>query len=271
MVGFDTHIHSTASDGQCAPGVLVQMAMDRGLLGIAITDHDTVAGIMEAEQIAEKLDYPFIPGIELSAQFAEHEVHILGYWPDCHRLAIHPRLIEMRESRLSRCEEMVRRLNRLGMKLDLAELTEKAAQDGYSLGRPHLAKAMMEKGYVDTIREAFAKWLSRGMPGYVPRMKLDPLEAVEIIQSAGGVAALAHPGVGVPDLVISRLASAGIGGIEVYHSEHNRAAEHKYLQLARNFHLAALGGSDFHAIGTREMGSRVTTIGQLAILAEHKE
>ncbi len=270
MAGFDTHIHSTASDGQCAPAQLVRMAKDRGLLGFALTDHDTVAGIAEAQAQAEELDYPFIAGIELSAQNGEQEVHILGYWPDCRVLEQHPRLIAMRESRLNRCEEMVRRLARLGMKLDLNQIVAGAAADGRSLGRPHVAKAMVEKGYADSIKEAFGKWLSRGMPGYVPRLKLDPLEAVEIIRSAGGVAALAHPGVGVADGLIPHLVSAGIGGIEVYHSEHNRAAEHKYLQIARNFRLAALGGSDFHALGAREMGSRVTTIGQLAILAEHK-
>ncbi len=271
MTGFDTHVHSTASDGQCSPARLVEKAKDLGLLGIALTDHDTMAGVEEAQKRADELDYPFIAGVELSAQHGDHEVHILGYWLDHRQLDSHPRLIEMRDSRLVRCEEMVRRLNRLGFKMNVSDVVGAADGKGHSLGRPHVAKAMVEKGYAESIKEAFVKWLSYGAPAYVPRMKLDPLEAIEIIRSAGGVAALAHPGVGGADYVIPRLISAGIGGIEVYHSEHNRMAERKYLQIARAYRLAALGGSDFHAPGFRELGCRVTTVGQLAILAEHKE
>ena len=270
MSGFDTHIHSTASDGRVAPGQLVAMAQERGLIGMALTDHDTVAGIEEAAQVAAELDFPFIPGIELSAQFAEHEVHILGYWIDREFMADNSRLQMMQEARMTRCEDMVRRLCALGLKLDVARIVECAAAEGCSLGRPHVAQAMVDMGYVENIKEAFTKWLSKGMPAYIPRLKLDPLEAVAMIKAAGGVAALAHPGVGVPDMLIPQLVRGGIGGIEVYHSEHNRAAEHKYLQLARRYKLAALGGSDFHVQGYREIGSHVTTVGQLAILAEYK-
>ncbi|MCR4963561.1 MAG: PHP domain-containing protein [Firmicutes bacterium] len=271
MTGFDTHVHSDASDGQCSPARLVEKARDLGLLGIAITDHDTMAGIEEAQKRAGELDYPFIAGVELSAQHGEHEVHILGYWLDHRQLDGHPRMIEMRESRLTRCQEIVDRLNRLGFKLDVTDVIDAANGKAQSLGRPHVAKAMVKKGYADSMKEVFAKWLSCGAPAYVPRMKLDPLEAVEIIRSAGGVAVLAHPGVGGGDYLIPCLIRAGLGGIEVYHREHNRMAERKYLQIARAHGLAALGGSDFHAPGFRELGCRVTTLGQLALLAQHKE
>lgn len=270
MSGFDTHIHSTASDGHFPPAQLVAMAKERGLIGMALTDHDTVAGIREAVQTAAELDFPFIPGIELSAQYADYEVHILGYWIDWQSMADNSRLQMMQDARMIRCEGMVKRLSALGMKLDMTKIVECAAAEGGSLGRPHVAQAMVDMGYAENIKDAFTKWLSKGMPAYIPRLKLDPLEAVAMIKSVGGVAALAHPGAGVPDMLIPQLVRGGIGGIEVYHSEHNRVAERKYLQLARKYRLAALGGSDFHVHGYREIGSHVTTVGQLAILAEYK-
>lgn len=270
MAGFDTHIHSTASDGQYTPSQLVELAKEKGLLGLALTDHDTVAGHEEARRRAAELDIPFIPGIELSAELGERDVHILGYWINGEKLLATGRLQALHSARHRRVVEIVRKLDQLGMKLDLEQILslEKA---GRSLGRPHVAQAMVEAGYVGNIREAFLKWLGRGMPAFVPREKLSPQDAVALIKKSDGVPVIAHPGTGMPDSLIYALHRAGIGGIEVYHTEHNRAAEQKYLRIARKLHIAAMGGSDFHAPGIRAIGCRVTTLGQLEILSRFKK
>lgn len=264
MAGFDTHIHSTASDGVLRPAELVRKAKERGLLGMALTDHDTVDGLAEAIDAGRNLDITVLPGIELSAEHKGDEVHVLGYWIDPERMLATGRLQRLSAARSGRIYEIARRLSILGMELDAEGIVAAA---GPSPGRPHVAAAMERAGYVGSLREAFDKWLGRGKPAYVPREKLSPFEAVELIQSAGGVAAVAHPGCGVPDQLLPPLVRAGIGGIEVYHPEHDRAAEKKYAAIAKRFGLAALGGSDFHAPGLRELGCRVTTVGQLGKLA----
>jgi len=145
-----------------------------------------------------------------------------------------------------------------------------AADTKRSLGRPHVAQAMVEAGYVENLREAFSNWLGRGMPAYVPRLKLSPLEALKMVTGAGGIGVLAHP-VGVPDHLVSHLVRQGLGGIEVYHCDHNRMAENKYLQMARHYRLAAMGGSDFHLPGQHDIGCRITSQRQLRFLAEQRE
>lgn len=268
MSGFDTHTHSTASDGSLSPTELVSLAKEKGILGLALTDHDTVDGLEEAAEAGRRLDVTVLPGIELSAEHNERDVHVLGYWIDPARMLATGRLQQLSAARTGRIYEIVRRLSILGMELDADAIISSA---GSSPGRPHVAAAMIEAGYVGSLREAFIKWLGRGMPAYVPRAKLSPFEAIELIRSAGGVAAIAHPGCGVPDRLIRPLIRAGIGGIEVYHPDHNRAAEKKYAAIALQNGLAALGGSDFHAHGGQEIGCRVTTVGQLGKLAAFRE
>ena len=264
MAGFDTHTHSTASDGGLRPAELVGRAHERGLLGMALTDHDTVAGLDEALAAGRELDFPVIPGIELSAEHQERDVHILGYWIDHQQLWAGGRLQQLAAARAGRVREICRRLGLLGLELDADAILAAA---GASPGRPHVAQAMIAAGYVTSIREAFAKWLGREGPAYVPRDKLTPFEAVELIRGCGGAAVLAHPGCGVPDGLLAPLVRAGVSGIEVWHPEHNKAAEQKYSRFALHNRLAALGGSDFHVPGLRELGCRVTTVGQLGKLA----
>ncbi len=270
MAGFDMHIHSTASDGGFSPAELVAMAKERDLLGLAITDHDTVAGLAEARKAAAALDIPFIPGIELSAELGERDIHILGYWVDEEKMLADGKLQRMHRARRDRITEIVRKLDQLGMPLD-PEAILAAVTPGRSLGRPHVAQAMIGAGYVTTVREAFNKWLGRGMPAYVPREKLTPQEAVEMIRRASGVPVVAHPATGVPDHLIYALRKAGVGGVEVYHPEHNKAAEQKYLHLARKLGIAAMGGSDFHVKGVRNIGCRVTTVSHLEVLSRFRE
>lgn len=268
MPGFDTHTHSTASDGALSPSELVRRAQERGLLGLALTDHDTVGGLEEALAMGRELDFPVIPGVELSAEHQERDVHILGYWIDAQRLLDTGRLQQLSQSRTRRVREIVRRLGLLGMELD-ADRVLATAQG--SPGRPHVALAMVEAGYVTSLKEAFVKWLGRDMPAFVPRDKLTPFEAVALIRGCGGAAVLAHPGCGVPDSLLLPLLRAGISGIEVYHPEHGKAAEQKYSRFALHNRLAALGGSDFHVPGLREVGCRITTVGQLGKLAANRE
>ncbi|MDO4733105.1 MAG: PHP domain-containing protein [Bacillota bacterium] len=269
MFGFDTHIHSSASDGAFSPGRLVEMIKEKGLPGLSITDHDTVDGYAEAKKRAAELDVSFIPGIELSTELGERDVHVLGYWVDGEQLMATGRLQRLHQSRRQRIQEIVRKLNQLGMELNAEDIFS-AAPAQRSLGRPHVAQAMITAGYVSNIREAFTKWLGRGKPAFVPREKMSPSEALSLIRQCGGVAALAHPGTGVPDSLIPALQQEGLGGIEVFHPEHNRMAEQKYLQIARKMKLAALGGSDFHVPGIRELGCRVSSISQLEILSRYR-
>ena len=268
MTGFDMHIHSTASDGIWTAEQIIDQARELGLSGISITDHDTVAGLPQTLAYAQSVDLPLISGIELSSEYEGRDVHILGYWIDVEFMLQSAFLHKINAAREERCHKIMQRLAALGMPLDLNVVIAGAGQLGErSLGRPHIAFAMVEAGYVQNIKEAFNKWLSRGLPAYVPRLKFTPFEAIDLIHEAKGITVLAHPGTGVPDILLPRLVRHGLGGIEVYHSDHNKMAERKYLQLARQYHLAALGGSDFHAPGLREIGSRLTSLSQLERLA----
>ncbi|MGI5892516.1 MAG: PHP domain-containing protein [Bacillota bacterium] len=268
MPGFDMHIHTPASDGLCPIEKIIELAQAAGLDGIAITDHDTVFGLAEAQKIAKTMSFPLIPGIELSADWEGIDVHILGYWIDYDQSWLIQRLELLQEDRLDRCYRIARKLAALKMPIDAAAIIKSA---GASVGRPHIAKAMVQKGYVTTEKEAFRKWLGKGMQAYVPRVKFSPFEALDMIQRAGGAAVLAHPATGVPDSLVGPLAHMGLAGIEVYHPEHNHVAENKYLRFARYFRLAILGGSDFHGRPDRQIGCKTTALMQLERLAAKRE
>jgi predicted metal-dependent phosphoesterase TrpH len=272
MTGYDMHIHSTASDGYLDVQEIIDLARSKDeLTGIAITDHDTVCGLPRACAYANSLNYPLIAGIELSSEYENHDVHILGYWIDVEKITADGRLEQIALAREERCRRMARSLATLGMPIDIEAVIAAAAETKRSLGRPHVAQAMVEAGYADNIREAFSKWLGRGMSAYAPRLKLSPYEAIEMVAAAGGIAVLAHPGTGVPDHLAPLLARQGLGGIEVYHSDHNKMAERRYLQMAHALRLAAIGGSDFHMPGSRDIGCRITSLEQLRFLAKKKD
>ncbi|MGI6361951.1 MAG: PHP domain-containing protein [Bacillota bacterium] len=268
MPGFDLHIHSTASDGLCTVEEIIQLAQDVSLDGIAITDHDTMDGLPQAMTLSKKLKFPVIPGIEFSADWQGVDIHILGYWLDFQQAWLKERLQALQEDRLRRCYLIAEKLADLKMPLNLESIIKAA---GSSVGRPHLAKAMVKEGYVRTEKEAFYKWLARGMPAYAPRVKFSPFEAMDIIQRTGGVAVLAHPGVSVHDSLLGPLAHMGLAGIEVYHPEHNPQAEKKYLHFAKHFHLVVTGGSDFHGRRDRHLGCKTTSLKQLERLAAKRQ
>ncbi|GAW91533.1 PHP domain-containing protein [Calderihabitans maritimus] len=244
MGTVDLHVHTTASDGTMTPTEVVEEALKLGLRGIAITDHDTTEGIEEACQAASGKSLLVIPGVEISTEWQEREVHLLGYWIDFKQEWFQAQLRVIREGRERRIKAMVQKLNSLGYPVSYSRVEELAGEG--SIGRPHVAQALVEKGYVADIGEAFEIFIGKGRPAYVPRMKLEPQEAVRLIIRAGGVPVLAHPGLIGDDALIPPLLEAGLRGLEASYPEHSPETESHYRELAAKYGLIATGGSDFH-------------------------
>ena len=241
----DLHSHTTASDGTFTPAELVQEASRRGVRVLAVTDHDSTEGLGEA--MAEALRHPpllIVPGIEINCDVAGAEIHVLGYCMDYDLPWFRDFCRHQREERRARVHRMSERLAELGMPID-PERVFAIVREG-SAGRPHVARAMVERGYVKTVREAFDKYLAAGKPGHVPRAKLLPEEAVRLIRKAGGVPVFAHPGVAARDELIPDLVAAGLMGIESYYPEHTPGQTGTYVQICKELGLVATGGSDFH-------------------------
>lgn len=245
---IDLHTHSTASDGMLAPARLVELAVERGLRVLALTDHDTVAGVAEASAAAEAASLRFIPGVELSTHVEAGEVHMLGYFIDPANPTLLDALARFREAREGRAEAMVARLSAAGAPIRLERVLELAA--GGSIGRPHVARALVEAGHAASVGDAFDRWLVRGRPGYVERFKLTPVDAVRLIREVGGVPVLAHPH-SADDLpgLLPELLEAGLAGIECYYGDYDDYRREEYLRLARRHDLVPTGGTDFHGTG----------------------
>jgi hypothetical protein len=249
----DMHLHTTASDGQFSPSELVAMALERNLLAIAITDHDTTAGIDEAWEAARGTGLEVIPGVEISCDVPHEEVHLLGYYFDHHHQALQGKLHAMRDARLRRAKGMLARLTALGLPLPW-EMVAELAGDG-SVGRPHIAQSMLKMGYVASTGEAFDLYIGRNGPAYVERYKLGPSDAVSLIEEARGLPVLAHP-LKVMHFLPS-LVEAGLVGLEVYYNGYSPEDIRELAALARKFDLIPTGGSDFHGpdvLDTVEMG-----------------
>ncbi|MBN1692826.1 MAG: PHP domain-containing protein [Dehalococcoidales bacterium] len=244
----DLHIHTTASDGKYSPDVIVARAAETGLKYISITDHDTIDGITPAIKAAKS--YPgltLIPGVEISTDLADGEAHILGYFIDYASPDFQKELEKFRDSRLGRGQRMVAKLNELGIKIDWSRV-QAIAGDG-AIGRPHVAQAMLEKGYVKTFEEAFDKYIGHGGPAYVEREKMTPQEAVALIISAGGIPVLAHPfTVKDSEAMAAALKEAGLIGIEAYYKDNTPEQTAATLELAEKYSLIATGGTDYHGI-----------------------
>ncbi len=244
----DLHTHSTASDGELPPTELVRLALERGLSTIALTDHDTVAGLDAAIAAAGGTSLQVIPGVELSADVPQNEVHVLGYYIDWHSPAFERMLAKFREGRYGRAEKMVRKLTGLGAPISFERVKEIAGDA--SIGRPHVAQALLEAGHVSSVTEAFDKYIGRNGPAYVERYRLTPEDAVGLILSTGGVPVLAHPRE-VTEYILP-LVRAGLVGLEVYYGLYDDATIQSLAHLARQYDLIATGGSDFH--GLEKMG-----------------
>ncbi len=237
----DLHLHSTASDGQCSPSELVAMALERNLLAIAITDHDTTAGIDEALEAASGTGLEVIPGVEISCDVPQEEVHLLGYYLDHHHPALQEKLRVMRDARLQRAKGILARLATLGFPLPWEMVAELAG--GESIGRPHVAQAMVKMGYVSSNDEAFL-YIGRSGPAYVERYKISPPDAVSLIKEAQGLPVLAHP-LRITHFLPS-LIERGLVGMEVYYNGYSPEDIRGLADLAHKFDLIPTGGSDFH-------------------------
>lgn len=237
-------MHTNASDGELSPSDLVQLVRKHQLNAIAISDHDTTDGLEEAQRVAQ--GWPvIIPAIELSAEENGQDVHMLGYCIRVEDAAFQAELVRFRDDRLNRGRKIVERLGELGKPLDWNDVLRLA--DGGSVGRPHVARAMMAAGYVSSIREAFDRYLYTGGPAYVSRERLAPETAVALIHRAGGVAVMAHPGL-VEDYgaMVERLVPAGLDGVEVMHPKNPPTVRQNLRGLATRYNLLITGGSDFH-------------------------
>ncbi|TME97147.1 MAG: PHP domain-containing protein [Chloroflexi bacterium] len=249
---IDLHTHSLRSDGAYEPRELVRMAASRGVRIQALSDHDTLLGVGEAVAEGATLGVRVIPATELNTESEWGDVHVLGYFVDPADAALEDRLRWLRENRGRRIELMVEKLNALGYAVSLERVLEIA--QGGALGRPHLAQALFEKGYVKSYDDAFDTLIAKDSPAYVRRVGLTPLEAVELVRAHGGVPSLAHPGtvLGLAGL-LPRLVAAGLAGIECYYGEHSPSATTTFLALAQTNRLIPTGGSDFH--GRSEHGT----------------
>jgi len=249
MAGYDLHTHSTFSDGTLEPEQVVALAAERDLAGIALTDHDTVGGV-ERARAAAPAGLDVLVGCELSAEHDGNPVHVLGYAFDPAEPDFRAKREWIREGRVGRAERMVRRMRELGADVRFERVLELA--EGASVGRPHIARAMVEAGVVPDVAGAFSQeWIGTGGRAYVPKVAVTPVEAVELIRGAGGVVVLAHPSIHagaktVPEPVIRAMAAAGMAGLEVDHPDQPEADRAHWRELAAELGLEATGSSDCH-------------------------
>lgn len=253
--GIDLHIHSTASDGTCAPSELLQMAAGLGLQAIAITDHDTLEGIRAALGGALPEHLRLLSGVEISTKAPDGfpmggSLHILGYGVDVNDAPLQQALDELKQARDSRIPRIIERLNHVGVPVTMQQVMEQVGQG--NPGRPHVARAMILAGVVADINEAFDRFLSKGQPAYVDKYRIPCRRALDLIHGAGGVAVLAHPYL-VPGgrgealtPFVEHLCSIGLAGIEIYYPQHTPQDVALYLEVARRFDLLMTGGTDFH-------------------------
>lgn len=251
----DLHIHTSFSDGLLSPEEVVKRAHKSGLTIIAITDHDTVDGIPRAMAEGGRIGIKVIPGIEFTTDLPETEVHILGYYIDYKADWLLELLKRIRNDRINRIYKIVEKLKKLGINVDVNEILTLACLpagrvDIGSVGRPHVARVLLQKGIVNSIQEAFNKYLDYNAPAYVPHFKLTPSEAVKTVIRAGGAPVYAHPAVSNKDDIIPELIKEGLAGIEVYYSRHSDSQIRHYLSLAKKYGLLVTGGSDYHGFGT---------------------
>jgi len=271
--GFiDIHSHSTASDGQYPAAEVAERAAAAGLAVWALTDHDSVGGLESARAAADAHGLRFVPGIELSVHLDRREVHVLGHFVDPRSVALRSFEDLLAEKRRVRMGEIIHKLAALGVALTPDEI--ETFSGGKTLGRPHVARAMVDKGVVSTVKEAFDRFLGEGRPAYVGRYRLTVKEAVDLIRGAGGAATLAHPGVSsIERGDLERMKAWGLVGVEAHHPDHNPSVREKYLRIAREFDLVPTAGSDFHGEAVnpdRHLGEESMAEEELARLEERR-
>ncbi len=273
---IDLHTHSTASDGTCTPTEIVERACALNLAAVALTDHDTLHGIPEFLAAAEQKDIRAIPGVELSARWptGSNEIHIVGLFVDYKNTELIQFLAEVNEKRNHRNSEMVRRLNNLRFDITIEEI--EACSDGGSIGRPLVARLLVEKGYFDTIPDVFEYCLRRGMPGYVARELPSPKTCIDMIHNAGGVAIWAHPVYKRKNervyvrTMLDALTELNLDGVETHCSVFSEQQQKMVAEFAERYKLIPSGGSDFH--GTNQPSIQLGTgMGKLEVPADFVE
>lgn len=241
----DLHLHTNYSDGTLTPTELIGEVARLGIRVAAVTDHDILDGLPSAMEEAKRHGVRIIPGVELSSADDGKEVHILGLYIDPENGPFVARLAAFREERLDRGKKMVARLKSLGIEIDYEKVLS-SLRSGASMGRPHIARMMVDAGYVSDINQAFDRYLGLGRPAYVGKARLTPAEAIALVHDAGGLAFLAHPGPLRRDDLIPEMRDAGLDGIEAHHSDHDENVVHHYRTMADRMGLLISGGSDFH-------------------------
>jgi predicted metal-dependent phosphoesterase TrpH len=241
----DLHIHTRSSDGKIAAEEVVRHAQKAELAAIAIADHDTVEGVEIALRVDKRYGIEIIPSVELSSEVENKELHILGYFIDWRAKWFRDKLSQLQEARRERGRNIIEKLGRLGVEIPYETVI---SSDGKVLGRPHIAQAMLDHGYVKTIDEAFYRYLGMGKPAYVKKFPLSPEEAINMIRKLGGVPVLAHPVFARADDMLPELIEMGLRGIEVYHSNHDAKTTEHYEEIAKKYGLLVTGGSDAHGL-----------------------
>jgi len=242
----DLHLHSRYSDGTFGPGELVAEACKHGLSAIALTDHDTVEGCPATAEACAAAGLEFIAGTELTAEQGGHELHILGYFLDIRNERLLNEIGEFQSVRQNRIREIVSRLNRMDVPLEAEAVF--ALANCRAPGRPHVARALVKAGWCGTLDEAFDRFLKKNRPAWVPKFKMSAAHAIDLIHQAGGVAVMAHPGLNHSDEMIPDMVSAGLDGLECFHTKHSTATSEHYLELADEYRLLVTGGSDCHGL-----------------------
>jgi len=263
----DLHIHSTASDGRLSPADIVGKSAERGLTIIALADHDSVDGIAPAQAAAKAFPgLRVIPCVEISTDFPHGEVHVLGYFIDYNDQELKATLERLRNSRRERARGMIAKLGNLSVHISWQRVQEIAGSG--SIGRPHIAQAMLEKGYIASLKEAFTKYISRDGPAYVERGKMTPQQAVGLILRTNGLPVLAHPlTINDPETMVIKLKAAGLVGIEAYYDGYTAEEINRLVSLANRHNLIASGGSDYHGLDN----ATETMIGDVDVPMESAE
>jgi len=260
----DLHLHTQFSDGTFSPEELVAHAAQHGLSAIALTDHDTVEGCAATARECEAVGIEFISGTELTAEYDDTEVHLLGYFLDTQNARLLAEITKFQAVRQQRIHEMVARINELGVPLLLEDVF--ALANCKSPGRPHVARALAKAGLVKNLDDAFERFLKRGRAAWVPKARMSARESIQLIHQAGGLAVMAHPGLNRTDEIIPGLVDAGLDGIECFHTKHSTAMSERYLEIADQYHLLVTGGSDCHGYSKAK-----PLIGTVKLPYEHVE
>lgn len=244
----DLHIHSRYSDGALWPEEIVKISYEKGLRYISITDHDNIDAQASIQNISKGYDISIVPGIELSTEYLEREIHILGYFLDYKNHDLITELVKIKEIRKNRALDIISKLNLLNIDISFEEIVG----DNCCIGRPHIAKVLVSKGYANNTKEAFQQYLIKGKPAFVERLKLSYKETLKLICNCGGVPVLAHPGEiykGIQlEALIKEFKVYGLKGIEVYHPSHSINQINTFYNIAKKYSMAITGGSDCHGM-----------------------